>query len=131
MRLPFVASLSAAVMAGGLVSLASGGVEPDLKPRPTGPATQPSPGPQSSDERQDLLGRLHAAGMPEAAIIGKVLGSGSGRVLLRTNGRRPIRLALSFCATIRRRRLPRGLHCHPLLWGLESKRPKRRGDPDV
>ncbi len=37
-----------------------------------------------------LLQRLHAAGMPEAAIIGKVLDQGPGRVLLRTSGRRPI-----------------------------------------
>ena len=38
----------------------------------------------------DLLARLHAAGMPEAAIIGRVLDKGPGRVLLRTHGRRPI-----------------------------------------
>ena len=38
----------------------------------------------------DLLERLHAAGVSEAAIIGKVLGTGSGRVFLRTDGRRPI-----------------------------------------
>ena len=38
----------------------------------------------------DLLGRLHAAGVAEAAVIGKVVGAGSGRVFLRTDGRRPI-----------------------------------------
>ena len=38
----------------------------------------------------DLLGRLHAAGVVEAAIIGKVIGTGAGRVFLRTDGRRPI-----------------------------------------
>ena len=38
----------------------------------------------------DLLGRLQAAGMPDAAIIGRVLDKGTGRVLLRTAGRRPI-----------------------------------------
>ena len=38
----------------------------------------------------DLLARLHAAGMPEAAMIGRVLDTGPGRVLLRTDGRRPI-----------------------------------------
>ena len=38
----------------------------------------------------DLLGRLRAAGMPDAAIIGRVLDKGTGRVLLRTAGRRPI-----------------------------------------
>ena len=38
----------------------------------------------------DLLGRLHAAGIAEAAMIGSVLGPGSGRVRLRTDGRRPI-----------------------------------------
>jgi selenide, water dikinase len=38
----------------------------------------------------DLLGRLHAAGVADAAVIGKVVGAGSGRVSLRTDGRRPI-----------------------------------------
>jgi len=38
----------------------------------------------------DLLGRLHAAGVAEAAMIGKVLGTGTGRVVLRTDGRWPI-----------------------------------------
>ncbi len=38
----------------------------------------------------DLLARLHAAGLPEAATIGKVVEKGPGRVLLRTSGRRPI-----------------------------------------
>jgi selenide,water dikinase len=38
----------------------------------------------------NLLERLHAADMPEAMIIGKVLDKGSGRILLRTDGRRPI-----------------------------------------
>ncbi len=38
----------------------------------------------------DLLGRLHASGVAEAAVIGKVMGAGSGRVLLRSDGRRPI-----------------------------------------
>jgi selenide,water dikinase len=38
----------------------------------------------------DLLDRLHAAGMLDAAIIGKVLDQGTGRVRLRTEGRRPI-----------------------------------------
>ena len=35
----------------------------------------------------DLLGRLQAAGIAEAAMIGSVLGPGSGRVRLRTDGR--------------------------------------------
>ena len=38
----------------------------------------------------DLLARLHAAGATEAAVIGKVLDAGLGRVFVRTNGRRPI-----------------------------------------
>ncbi len=38
----------------------------------------------------DLLGRLHAAGVAEAAAIGKVVGAGAGRVRLRSDGRRPI-----------------------------------------
>jgi selenide,water dikinase len=38
----------------------------------------------------DLLKKLHDAGMPEAAIIGKVLASGPGRVFLRTVGQREI-----------------------------------------
>ena len=38
----------------------------------------------------DLLGRLHAAGVTEAAVIGKVVGAGSGRVTLCADGRRPI-----------------------------------------
>jgi selenide,water dikinase len=42
------------------------------------------------DAAVGLLERIHAAGMSEAAIIGKVLDKGSGRVLLRTAGRRPI-----------------------------------------
>ena len=36
----------------------------------------------------DLLGRLHAAGVVEAAVIGKVVGKGAGRVFLRTDGRK-------------------------------------------
>jgi selenide,water dikinase len=38
----------------------------------------------------DLLDRLHAAGISEAAIIGRVLEKGDGRVRLRADGRRPI-----------------------------------------
>ncbi len=38
----------------------------------------------------DLLARLHAAGATAAAVIGKVLDAGLGRVFVRTNGRRPI-----------------------------------------
>lgn len=38
----------------------------------------------------DLLARLHAAGVAEAVVIGKVLGTGSGRVFLHTDGRRAI-----------------------------------------
>jgi selenide,water dikinase len=38
----------------------------------------------------DLLGRLHTAGVAEAAVIGKVVGPGSGRVVVRTDGRRPV-----------------------------------------
>jgi selenide, water dikinase len=37
-----------------------------------------------------LLAQLHAAGMAETAIIGKVVGAGAGRVFVRTDGRRPI-----------------------------------------
>jgi selenide,water dikinase len=37
----------------------------------------------------DLLDRLRAAGMPEAAIIGKVLDQGTGRVRLRTENTSP------------------------------------------
>jgi AhpD family alkylhydroperoxidase len=37
-----------------------------------------------------LLARLHAAGITEAAIIGKVRGRGRGRVFLTTRGERPI-----------------------------------------
>ena len=42
------------------------------------------------DAANDLLERLHAAGIPEAVIIGKVLDTGSGRVFVRTNGRRQL-----------------------------------------
>jgi selenide,water dikinase len=38
----------------------------------------------------DLLGRLHAAGVAEAAVIGNVRAAGSGRVFLHTDGRRPL-----------------------------------------
>jgi selenide, water dikinase len=38
----------------------------------------------------DLLGRLHAAGITEAAIVGSVLGQGAGRVRLRTDRRRTL-----------------------------------------
>ncbi len=38
----------------------------------------------------DLLARLHAAGIHEAAVIGRAVGPGSGRVRLRAAGRRPI-----------------------------------------
>jgi AhpD family alkylhydroperoxidase len=38
----------------------------------------------------ELLAQLHAAGMIEAAVIGRVLAGGSGRVLLRTMGQRTI-----------------------------------------
>jgi selenide,water dikinase len=37
-----------------------------------------------------LLERLHAEGVPEAAVIGEVLGDGTGRVLVRHAGRRRI-----------------------------------------
>jgi AhpD family alkylhydroperoxidase len=43
-----------------------------------------------SSAAADLLERLHAAGVTEAAVIGKVVGAGSGRIFLRTDGRRPI-----------------------------------------
>jgi AhpD family alkylhydroperoxidase len=39
---------------------------------------------------ESLLERLHAAGVAEAAAIGRVVGAGSGRVFLRTDGRRTI-----------------------------------------
>jgi AhpD family alkylhydroperoxidase len=35
----------------------------------------------------DLLARLHAAGVAEAAVIGKVVGTGSGRVFLHTRAK--------------------------------------------
>ena len=38
----------------------------------------------------DFLAKLHAVGMAEAAVIGKIVGPGSGRVFLRSDGRRPI-----------------------------------------
>ncbi len=40
--------------------------------------------------RANCWQRLHAAGIAEAAIIGKVLDAGSGRVLLRSDGRRQL-----------------------------------------
>jgi selenide,water dikinase len=43
----------------------------------------------------DLLERLYAAGIPEAAIIGKVVGQGSGGVRLCTNKRRAIPAAIA------------------------------------
>jgi len=39
---------------------------------------------------QELVERLHAAGVADAAIIGSVIGAGSGRISLRTRGSRPI-----------------------------------------
>jgi len=42
------------------------------------------------DAADDLLKRLHAAGVTDAMMIGKILDSGSGRVFLRTNGRRKL-----------------------------------------
>ncbi len=42
------------------------------------------------DAADDLLERLHAAGVSDAMIIGKILDSGSGRVFLRTDGRRKL-----------------------------------------
>ena len=39
---------------------------------------------------KDLLARLHAAGIAEAAIIGRVVGPGSGNVRVSTSGRQPI-----------------------------------------
>jgi selenide, water dikinase len=39
---------------------------------------------------EGLLARLQAEGMPEAAVIGQVIGAGSGRVFVKTDGRRPI-----------------------------------------
>ena len=49
----------------------------------------------------DLLARLRAAGITEAALIGEVSAPGSGRVRLRTNGRRQVPAAgtLSRAAT--------------------------------
>ncbi len=38
----------------------------------------------------ELLGRLHAAGMAEAAVIGRITAAGTGRVCLRCDRRRPI-----------------------------------------
>jgi selenide, water dikinase len=43
----------------------------------------------------ELLERLHAAGIAEAAMIGKVLAPGTGRVLLRTRGQGQIAAASS------------------------------------
>jgi selenide,water dikinase len=37
-----------------------------------------------------LLARLHARGVTEAAVIGKVRGKGAGRVFIETRGKRPI-----------------------------------------
>jgi selenide, water dikinase len=42
------------------------------------------------DAANDLLERLHAAGIPKAVIIGKVLDSGPGRVFVRTNRQRQL-----------------------------------------
>ena len=42
------------------------------------------------DVGPDLLQRLHAGGMPDAAIIGKVSQKGEGRVRLCTDGRRSL-----------------------------------------
>jgi selenide,water dikinase len=42
------------------------------------------------DAANNLLEKLHSAGVSDAMIIGKVLGSGSGRVFLRTDGRRKL-----------------------------------------
>jgi selenide,water dikinase len=39
---------------------------------------------------ESLLKRLHATGIAEAAIIGKVVSAGTGRVLLRSDGRRQL-----------------------------------------
>ena len=44
----------------------------------------------SPSAAEELLAKLHAAEMPEAAIIGRVLDDGSGRVFLHTDGRRPV-----------------------------------------
>jgi selenide,water dikinase len=41
-------------------------------------------------EAKALLERLHGAGLSDSAIIGRVSGKGSGRILLSTRGRRPI-----------------------------------------
>jgi selenide,water dikinase len=37
-----------------------------------------------------LLRRLHKSGIAQAAVVGRVRGSGSGRIFLQTRGRRPI-----------------------------------------
>jgi len=42
------------------------------------------------DAANNLLERLHSAGVSDAVIIGKVLDSGSGRVFLRCDGRRKL-----------------------------------------
>jgi selenide, water dikinase len=42
------------------------------------------------DAAENLLEKLHAAGVTDAVIIGKILDSGSGRVFLRTDGRRKL-----------------------------------------
>jgi selenide,water dikinase len=42
------------------------------------------------DAANNLLEKLHAAGVPDATMIGKVLDSGSGRVFLRSDGRRKL-----------------------------------------
>ena len=42
------------------------------------------------DKAGSLLEELHAAGVADAMIVGKVLHSGSGKVFIRTNGRRKL-----------------------------------------
>lgn len=43
----------------------------------------------------DFLARLHVADVADAAVIGRVVGAGSGRVFLHSSGRRPIPAAPS------------------------------------
>jgi len=53
-----------------------------------------------------LLGRLHEKGVKEAAIIGKVLKPGAGRVFVRTSGTRPIPEAERFARRSKRPETP-------------------------
>lgn len=53
----------------------------------------------SQESALSLLNKLHISGVPEAVIIGRVVGPGTGNVAIRTNGKRQLPASRDFANT--------------------------------